>query len=120
MLILYHWKDYSRLKANTFVVKYHMTKHQQVFQAMLEENKAVFDEFKILHDKYAEDSETHQKEFNEKGAKIMEIIRVYEGSLVAKSTSSQYAKFSGNLSDKFMTAVRGRFPKIDFIGISIE
>lgn len=97
-----------------------MTKYQKIFQTMLEEHKDIFDEFEKLHNAYAQDQEAFQEEFNEKGAKIMEIIRLYEASLVAKSTSSQFSKFSHNLSDKFMTAVRGRFPKIDFIGVTIS
>lgn len=95
-----------------------MTKHQQIFQTMLEENKDAFEEFKIIHDAYSNDQEKYQEEFNKKGAKIMDIIRNYESSLVAKSTSSQFAKFSNNLSDKFWTTVRGKFPMIDFIGVT--
>lgn len=96
-----------------------MTKHQQVFQTMLEENKEAFLEFQDVHDRYKEDQEAYQAEFNKKGEKVLEIIRNYEGSLVAKSTSSQFAKFSNNLSDKFWTAVRGRYPMIDFIGVQM-
>lgn len=83
---------------------------------MLEEHKDFFEKFKILHDKYRDDQETYQSEFNTEGEKALEIIRRYEQSLLSKSTTSQYAKFSGNLSDKFMEAVRGYFPMIDFVG----
>lgn len=97
-----------------------MTKNQKYFMIMLEENKDFFDSFKILHDKYREDQETYQAEFNTRGEKAMEIIRHYEQSLLSKSTTSQYAKFSGNLSDKFMEAVRGYFPMIDFVGVEVS
>ena len=85
---------------------------------MLDENKDFFDTFKVLHDKYKESPEEHQAEFNIQGAKALEIIRLYESSLLSKSTTSQYAKFSNNLSDKFWEAIRNYFPKIDFIGVS--
>lgn len=87
---------------------------------MLEEHKDFFDTFKVLHDKYKENPEENQEKFNVEGEKALEIIRRYEQGLVAKSTTSQYAKFSGNLSDKYMEAVRGYFPMIDFVGVEIS
>ncbi len=85
---------------------------------MLSEHKDFFDTFKKLHDKYVLDSETFQEEFNKQGEKALEIIRRYEQSLLSKSTTSQFAKFSNNLSGKFWDAVRHYFPKIDFIGVT--
>ena len=87
---------------------------------MLEENKDFFDKFKILHDKYMENEQKYQVEFDTQGKKAFEIIRRYQESLLSKSASSQYARFSGNLSDKFMEAVRGYFPLIDFVGAKIS
>lgn len=87
---------------------------------MLDENKDFFDTFKILHDKYKDDQEKYQPEYNIQGEKALGIIRHYEQSLLSKSTTSQYAKFSGNLSDKFMEAVRGYFPMIDFVGVEVS
>ena len=94
-----------------------MTKYQKYFQEMLEENSELFAEFKLLHDKYAINPEEFQSELNNKGEKILEIIRTYEKNLCLKSTSSQYGKFASNLSEKFWDAVRGHFSKIDFIGV---
>lgn len=107
-------------KINSFYVRIScMTKHQQILRAMLEENPEIFAEFQIIHDNYKENQEKYQDEFNKKGEKVLEIIRNYESSLVAKSTSSQFAKFSNNLSDKFWTAIRGKFPMIDFVGAQV-
>ncbi|MFI5265548.1 MAG: hypothetical protein ACHQT7_02270 [Candidatus Levyibacteriota bacterium] len=97
-----------------------MTKNQKYFMLMLEENKDFFDTFKTLHDKYKENQETYQAEFNTQGEKALEIIRHYQEALLSKSTTSQHAKFSGNLSDKFMETVRGHFPMIDFVGAKIS
>lgn len=85
---------------------------------MLDENKDFFDSFKILHDNYKEDNEKYQAEYNVQGEKALEIIRHYEQSLLSKSSTSQYAKFSNNLSDKYWESVRGYFPMIDFVGVT--
>lgn len=87
---------------------------------MLEENKDFFDSFKVLHDKYKTDQETYQAEYNIEGEKALEIIRHYEQSLLSKSSTSQFAKYSNNLSDKYWEAVRGYFPMIDFIGVEVS
>lgn len=87
---------------------------------MLEENKEFFVSFKELHDKYKDDQETYQAEYNAQGEKALELIRRYEQSLVAKSTTSQYAKFSGNLSDKYWETVRNYLPMIDFVGVQVS
>ena len=95
-----------------------MTKYQKHFLAMIDENKQFFDTFEDLHDKYKKNPEQYQDEYNKMGEKALDIIRRYEQSVVAKSTTSQYAKFSNNLSEKFWDAVRGKFPMIDFVGVT--
>ncbi len=118
MLLLYHSFVLLSLDFFLFLLyNTHMTKHQKIFNTMLEENKDFFDNFKQLHDKYKDNQEAYRDEYNKEGEKALEIIRRYEQSLVAKSTTSQYAKFSGNLSDKYWEAVRNYFPMIDFIGV---
>ena len=95
-----------------------MTKYQKYFLAMIEENKVFFDSFKKLHDNYKQNPEEYQAEYNLEGEKALDIIRRYEQSVAAKSTTSQNSKFSNNLSEKFWDAVRGQFPMIDFIGVT--
>lgn len=94
-----------------------MTKYQKYFQDMLENNKEAFSDFQTIHDKYAADPERYQDEFNKKGALIIETIRKYENLLCSHSEGSKYGKFSSKLSDKFWATVRGKFPKIDFVGL---
>lgn len=84
---------------------------------MKETHEELFASFKVLHDKYADDPEQWQEEFNREGEKIVEVIRQYEKMLCAESNAGQYSKFSSNLADKFWTAVRTYFPKIDFVGV---
>jgi hypothetical protein len=88
-------------------------KYQKHFQTMLNEYQDFFKDFKTLHDKYVEDPDTYREEFDEKGQKILRIIRRYDNELCAKSENSGFGKFSSNLSDKFWEQVRAYFPKID-------
>ncbi|HEX8965841.1 MAG TPA: hypothetical protein VF820_05415 [Patescibacteria group bacterium] len=94
-----------------------MTKSQQYFHDMMEYNKKVFEDFKVLHDKYEKDQKKFQDEFNEKGEEILRIIRKYENLLCSSSENSGFGKYSSNLADKFWELIRKTFPKIDFIGI---
>lgn len=94
-----------------------MSKHKQYFEDMLNYNKEIFNEFKIIHDKYLLNPDKFKQEFNEKGEEILNIIRKYENMLCGKSESGKYGKFSSGLSDKFWQLIRFRFPKIDFVGV---
>lgn len=93
-----------------------MPKYQQYFQEMIEYNQIIFEEFKLIHDRYAENHTKFQTEFNEKGEKVLRIIRRYENMLCGKSENSGYGKFSTALSDKFWGLVRNYLPHIDEIG----
>lgn len=93
-----------------------MVKYKQQVQDMLEAHKGLFEEFKVIHDKYLLHPKECQAEFNEIGMKIMPIIQRWENNLCAKSESTRYGKFSNKLSDKFWGEVRVHFLKIDFVG----
>ncbi len=94
-----------------------MVKFKQVFQEMLSQNKKVFDDFKIIHDKYVSDPQTYQKQFNEEGEKILDIIRRYENRLCSHSQNTGYSKFTSSLADKFQQEVKNYLPKINSIGL---
>lgn len=93
------------------------TKYQQLFLRMLKENEDVLAAFKELHDKYAAAPDKYQDEYNREGEKVLEIIQKYERMLTSHSENSGYGKFAGNLSDKFRSAVKVLYPKLDFIGV---
>lgn len=92
-------------------------KYQQIFLQMLKENETLLADFKLLHDKYEKDPKTYQDEYNKEGEKFLEVIQKYEDMLTSHSENSGYAKFAVKLSDKFRSAVKMLFPKLDFIGI---
>ncbi len=84
---------------------------------MLEQNTELFANFKVIHDKYATDAVKYQKELNDIGRDVQDVIRDWEGRLCGHSENSGYGKFSTSLSDKFWDEVRKSFPKVDHIGL---
>lgn len=94
-----------------------MAKYKKQIEEMMEIHKDVFDAFKQLHDKYAEDPKKWQAEYNEKGKDVMILLQRWENNLCAKSESSKYGKFSDKLAEKFWGEIRAIFPKIHFVGL---
>lgn len=97
-----------------------MTKYKQYFNEMIEQNKDVFDAFKVIHDKYMLNPDNNQKEFNLIGENIMNIVLKYENKLCSHSEGGKYGKYSTQLADKFRSEIRKVYPKIDFIGSIIS
>ena len=94
-----------------------MTKSQQYFHDMMEYHKELFDEFKMIHDKFVEDEKKYRQEFNEIGEKVLVIIRKYENLLCQHAEGGKYGKFSDKTADTFWKYIRGEFTKVDFIGM---
>lgn len=92
-------------------------KYLVLFQQMLKENEAVLSDFKLLHDKYQDEPEKYQDQYNKEGEAILEIVQKYEKMLTSHTENAGYGKFSTNLSDKFRNAIKSLYPKLDFIGI---
>jgi len=97
-----------------------MVKYKEYFEKMLADNKKVFDSFKKLHDKYALNPDLHQKELNEKGEKVLLLVREYENRLCANTERGMYSNFSTQLAEKFQNEVRAHFPKVNSIGLVDE
>lgn len=89
---------------------------------MLENNKEAFDDFRKIHDKYclAADKDSLQDNYNQEGAKIMEIIEEWEQRLCSSSERAGYGSYSGSLAEKFHEEIKKIFPMIDHIGLIIE
>lgn len=97
-----------------------MTKYKEMVQEMLEKEKALFDEFRQVHNKYALNPKENEAKFNTVGRKVQPIIRKYENILCGKSENTGYGAYSSNLAQKFQDEIRKVFPKIDFIGVKIS
>lgn len=95
-----------------------MTKHEEYYQKMIDENLDLFGQFEEIHDKYLLDPQFHQVKYNEIGSKVVEIIRKWEKRLCMHSEGGMYGKYSAGLADKFWALVRKDFSKIDFVGIT--
>ena len=87
---------------------------------MIDDNKEVFAAFRKLHDEYEHKQEELQDEFNEKGEKILELVREYENRLCRNTERGMYIKFSSKLAEKFQGEVRREFPMIDHVGLIVE
>jgi hypothetical protein len=94
-----------------------MTKYKQYFQRMLKVEKELFDNFKILHDRYALNPQANQNEFNKEGERVLQIIRLWENKLCSQSEKAGYASFTPSLSEKFRREIKKIFPQIDNIGL---
>lgn len=84
---------------------------------MLEVHKDLFTRFQDIHDKYVANPTQYQREFNDIGSQVMEVVRKYENKLCGTTERGGYGKYSHNLSDKFWSGIRTLFPKIDFVGV---
>lgn len=84
---------------------------------MIEDNQKLFNEFKMIHDNFAENKLNWQEKFNEEGTKILRVIRRYENNLCSRSENTGFGKYSINLSEKFWGEVRAFLPLIDQIKI---
>lgn len=94
-----------------------MTKYKEYFNRMVEENKKVFDDFKILHANYGMEDEKYQDEFNKEGQKILDIAHEWENRLCKSSEGAGFGTFTVKLAEKFQEELRASFPLIDHVGI---
>lgn len=95
-------------------------KYKHYVEKMLDENKAVFDSFRLTHDNYGLNPQKYQDEFNLQGEKVLEIVREYEQRLCSNQERGMYNVFSGKLADKFQQELKVHFPLIDHIGLKTE
>lgn len=92
-------------------------KFKQYFDMMITDNKEMFENFMDIHDHYTLEPEKYQKQFNDYGKEILEIIQDWENRLCSKSEGSGYGRYSTALADKFREEVKKHIPKINSIGL---
>lgn len=93
-----------------------VTKYQKYFQQMLDSERDLFAKFEQIHEQFKKDEPKYQAEFNEIGAKVMEVIQEWEKRLCQFSEKGVNAKYSANLAEKFWEEVRDRYSHIDLVG----
>lgn len=94
-----------------------MTKYQQYYQKMWDENKSVLSEFMATHDKFQADRKTHSQEFNTKGKAVREIMEDWDQRLCKQMEKGHNGVFSSKVSEKFWSEVKKDFPLIEFVGV---
>ena len=94
-----------------------MTKTDQYFNLMIEQNQKLFDIFRKVHDEYSTDPKYYQSIFNEIGVEVQDIVRRYENMLCSSQESNRMGKFSTGLSEKFHHKIKSVFAKYDCIGL---
>jgi hypothetical protein len=94
------------------------TKYTQVYKEMLESNYELFSEFRKVHDNFKANPIKHRDEFNQVGAKVVEVIRKYENILCNGSESSGYGMYTSKLAETFWNKIRSEFSEIDEVGIT--
>lgn len=94
-----------------------MAKYQQQYQEMVQQHQQLFDEFKKVHDLYAQNKSAHQQEFNDRGEPVLDLIQQYENRLCRKSERGGYSQYSAQLAEKFWGLVRKHYPLIDSVGL---
>lgn len=93
-----------------------MTKTDQYYTLMLEQNQRIFDIFRQVHNEYEKNPQVYQELFNETGREIQDIVRRYENMLCSGTENGGYGKFSTKLSEKFQARILKDFPKYNHIG----
>jgi hypothetical protein len=97
-----------------------MTKFKEFYQRMIANNDKLFDDFIKLHRDYSINQDNLQERFNKEGAKVVAVIREWEGKLCSTSERAGYGSYTSNLSEKFWEEVRKNFPLIDYVGVIVK
>lgn len=87
---------------------------------MMLKHQKEFDEFKVVHDKFAKDQTKWKAKFDELGKPLVRIIEAEENHLCSKMENSGRGNYSASLSDKFRAEIRKTFPLIDLVGVTIS
>ena len=97
-----------------------MTKYQEYYKRMVDNNKELFEKFRNIHDAYALDPDNLQDEFNATGAKVLEAMQEWENKLCMQSEKGGYSQFTSGLAEKFKNVIRKDYPEIDNIGLVVN
>jgi phage-related protein len=94
-------------------------KYKEFFELMIKNNKEEFENFRKLQHKYLQNPSLHQKELNQKGLVIQQIVYQWQDKLCNRSESTGYASFTSSLAEKFISEVQKEFPHFSSIGITV-
>lgn len=92
-------------------------KYKKYYALMMDKNKALFEEFKPIHDGFAQNATKWADEFHTKGRDVVDVIRDWERRLCAGTERGQYASYSVKLSERFWAEVKKELPLIEKVGL---
>lgn len=92
-------------------------KYKKYYTLMLDQNKALFEKFRTIHDAFEKDQEQHAKVFHSFGLDVLDTIRFWERKLCAGMERGKNSAYSNKLADKFWGEVRAEYPLVDMIGV---
>jgi hypothetical protein len=95
-------------------------KYKVYYQKMIDDNRALFDQFSVLNKAFAKDQASGAAEFHQVGQQILDIIRDFDRRLCAAMGKGVYSVYSEKLSQKFWDLVRQDFSQIDMVGVKIK
>ena len=94
-----------------------MTKYQQYYQKMWDENKDVLGSFLTVHDRFKTDRKKYSHEFNSEGKAVRELIEDWDQRLCHQMEKGKNGMFSAKVSEKFWNEVKKDFPLIELVGV---
>lgn len=95
-------------------------KYLQYYEMMYNKNRQVLDDFKILHDNYAQDKSMYGAQFHREGRDVLDIMRSYERKLCAGMERGKNSAYSDQLAGKFWDRIRQDYPLIDEVGVVVR
>ena len=91
--------------------------YQQYYDQMLDENRELFAQFRMVHDAFVVNSKANKARFNELGKVVLRVIQKMESRLCSRSEGGGYARYSGKLAERFRARVMKDFPKVFMVGV---
>lgn len=95
-------------------------KYLQYYNMMYSKNQKIMDDFKILHDNYAQDKAMYGAQFHRQGRDVLDILRSYERKLCAGMERGKNSAYSDQLAAKFWERIRQDYPLIDEVGVVVR
>jgi hypothetical protein len=92
-------------------------KYKQYVELMFEKNKALFDAFQEVHDKFMAQPDKYEDLFHQQGLPVLDVVRDWERRLCYGTEKGRYASYSAKLAEKFWEEVKKTLPVVDKIGL---
>lgn len=93
------------------------TKTVQMFNIFRTKQAAIWQEFRQIHDNFAQDNDKYRADFNRVGRDFINLARGYERRLCGGMERTNNSIFSATVGEKYWGLIRKEFPLIDQVGV---